>query len=279
MRLDFRIGIGELDDLRRLVPEFLVVLRDGDVGGELLLLAVVEVLSSDTIELLRARQHDRGLCAFNDRLEEAFGEEGESDGEREGNVTPDAGVDHSRVQEVDGDACALQTLRQLNREHDVGALRHVVQVTRESIQWVDVLREVEARHAVAFRSDNHNPTRRRLLEQVDEKMREQEWSVVVCGHRHLDTVRGLLLVKGVGVAGVVKQHVDLLLALQDVGGEFANRLLRAQVELFNRDIFVTGLLNNFICKATWEEDLQSISFDFHRFFVSFRKFSSCEMWC
>jgi len=237
----------KLNDLQGLLPDLKTLLLVEGSGIEGGLLAVHEVFSRDVGHLIGCGQIDGGLGSGLGGLEETLGNGHHWQVKREGDIAPDARVDHAGMQEVHGHPGALQPLGQLPGEVDVGELGHIVQVgSREGANGVQ-FGQVNRRQAVQLRGHNNNTSRSALLQHIDEQVRQQEGTIVIGGHGQLHAILTRLSAEGQGHAGIVDQHIDLGLRLHNVSGELADRLLGTQIQFLNQDLAVVRLLDDLIC--------------------------------
>ena len=69
---------------------------------------------------------------------------------------------------------------------------------------------------------------------------------MIGGHGQLNAIFTGLSSESQRYAGIVYQHIDFLLIFDNVGGEFAHRFLRAQIQFLDNQLIVAGLLDNFL---------------------------------
>lgn len=79
-------------------------------------------------------------------------------------------------------------------------------------------------------------------------MREQKWTVLISGHRHLNSVLGHHLLEQLSRSSVVDQHVQSLLLAVYLPGELPHRGERGEVKFSRDDALVPRLFYQFLCE-------------------------------
>lgn len=103
-------------------------------------------------------------------------------------------------------------------------------------------------------------------------MREQKWTVLISGHRHLHSVLGHHLLEQLSRSSVVDQHVQSLLLAVYLPGELPHRGERGEVKFSRDDALVPRLFYQFLFQSVRRFQI-SARHDQSR--ASFRQVSRC----
>lgn len=150
---------------------------------------------------------------------------------------------------VNGDVCAFEPFCQLEASQNVRIFRVSVQKPwQKEPNWVHVvvLVRIHERPCMRLWSDDDNPGRRWLFQQIDQQMRQQERPVVVRCHRHLNSISANTSAPIFCKPRVVNQNVDLWLRSIDFSSKRVNRLERRKVHVVDDDFLVVRFFNNLV---------------------------------